>query len=203
MVACEGRPTGMTLGLYLRVSPSSLDMFFQSERLTLLYIYFIWTAPLFALAFEGALLPLSMHEPALSPLLALPKRIEPRTECLRDPPTLSKRAVQSYYIFMVSASQRANLTIYIFKRGASPGGEATAVGGGVLCALRAPYAVASTVSFVVNASVNSQRTAPPPAVAPEGAPLPSSMHEPARSPALAWPKRREPRTAPASCTLGL
>ena len=117
MVACEGRPTGMTLGLYLRVSPSSFDMFFQSERLTLLYIYFIWTAPLFALAFEGALLPLSMHEPARSPLLALPKRIEPRTECLRDPPTLYKRAVQSYYIFMVSASQRANLTIYIFGEG--------------------------------------------------------------------------------------
>lgn len=117
MVACEGRPTGMTLGLYLRVSPSSFDMFFQSERLTLLYIYFIWTAPLFALAFEGALLPLSMHEPALSPLLALPKRIEQRTECLRDPPTLYKRAVQSYYIFMVSASQRANLTIYIFGEG--------------------------------------------------------------------------------------
>lgn len=116
MVACEGRPADMTLGLYLRVSPSSFDMFFQSERLTLLYIYFIWTAPLFALAFEGALLPLSMHEPALSPLLALPKRIEPRTECLRDPPTL-KRAVQSYYIFMVSASQRANLTIYIFREG--------------------------------------------------------------------------------------
>ena len=120
LVACEGRPAVMTLGLYLRVSPSSLDMFFQSERLTLLYFYFIWTAPLFALAFEGALLPLSMHEPALSPLLALlalPKRIEPRTECLRDPPTLYKRAVQSYYIFMVSASQRANLTIYIFKEG--------------------------------------------------------------------------------------
>ncbi len=117
MVACEGRPAGMTLGLYLRVSPPSFDMFFQSERLTLLYIYFIWTAPLFALAFEGALLPLSMHEPALSPLLALPKRIEPRTECLRDPPTLYKRAVQSYYIFMVSASQRANLTIYIFGEG--------------------------------------------------------------------------------------
>lgn len=117
MVACEGRPAGMTLGLYLRVSPPSFDMFFQSERLTLLYIYFIWTAPLFALAFEGALLPLSMHEPALSPLLALPKRIEPRTECLRDPPALIKRAVQSYYIFMVSASQRANLTIYIFREG--------------------------------------------------------------------------------------
>ena len=117
LVACEGRPTGMTLGQYLRVSPPSLDMFFQSERLSLLYIYFIWTAPLFALAFEGALLPLSMHEPALSPLLALPKRIEPRTECLRDPPTLYKRAVQSYYIFMVSASQRANLTIYIFGEG--------------------------------------------------------------------------------------
>lgn len=117
MVACEGRPADMTLGLYLRVSPSSFDMFFQSERLTLLYIYFIWTAPLFALAFEGTLLPLSMHEPAWPPLLALPNRIEPRTECLRDPPALIKRAVQSYYIFMVSASQRANLTIYIFREG--------------------------------------------------------------------------------------
>ena len=90
MVTCEGDPTGMTLGHYLRVSPPSIDMFFQSERLTLFYNYFIWTAPLFALAFEGTLLPLSMHEPALSPLLALPKRIEPRTECLRDPPTSVK-----------------------------------------------------------------------------------------------------------------
>jgi hypothetical protein len=79
--ACEGVPADMTLGIILRVSPSSLDIFFQSERLTL-YIKkaFICTAPLFALAFEGALLPLSMQEPALSPLLALPKRIEPRTE---------------------------------------------------------------------------------------------------------------------------
>lgn len=169
LVACEGRPAVMTLGLYLRVSPSSLDMFFQSERLTLLYIYFIWTAPLFALAFEGALLPLSMHEPALSPLLALPKRIEPRTECLRDPPTLSKRAVQSYYIFMVSASQRANLTIYIFKEGLARrrGDRLSAVVFPVLS--EHPYAVASTVSFVVNASANSQRTAPLYALACEGA----------------------------------
>ena len=179
MVACEGRPTGMTLGLYLRVSPSSFDMFFQSERLTLLYIYFIWTAPLFALAFEGALLPLSMHEPALSPLLALPKRIEPRTECLRDPPTLSKRAVQSYYIFMVSASQRANLTIYIFKEGLARrrGDRLSAVVFSVLS--EHPYAVASTVSFVVNGSANSQRTAPQYALAYEGARLPLSKHEPA------------------------
>ena len=138
MVACEGRPADMTLGLYLRVSPSSFDMFFQSERLTLLYIYFIWTAPLFALAFEGALLPLSMHEPALSPLLALPKRIEPRTECLRDPPTLKKSGAKllQFYGFSKSKSEFNNLYI---QRGPRPEARQPPFGGGVLCALRAPF----------------------------------------------------------------
>ena len=45
-------------------------------------------------------------------------------------------------------------------------------GGGVLCTLRVPTYHAPTVSFVLNGAANSQRTAPPPASALEGAWLP-------------------------------
>ena len=194
----------MTLGLYLRVSPSSFDIFFQSERLTLLYIYFIWNAPLFALAFEGALLPLCMHEPALSPLLALPKRIEPRTEYRGIHLLFMKRAVQSYYIFLLSASQRANFSVIYniskLARGPRPEARQPPFGGGVLRALRAPDYTEGTVSSVSNGSVNSQSTAPQLASAPEGALLPSSTHEPALSPSPALPKRKEPRTEPSAAT---
>ena len=43
---------------------------------------------MFALAFEGALLPLRYSEPALSPLLALPNKYAPRRPELGDPPTV-------------------------------------------------------------------------------------------------------------------
>ena len=133
MVACEGRPTGMTLGLYLRVSPSSFDMFFQSERLTLLYIYFIWTAPLFALAFEGALLPLSMHEPALSPLLALPKRIAPRTEWLRDLPTFFIKSDAKIHTFIVIQQVKERYLTLFVREGLARRRGRPPDGGGVLC----------------------------------------------------------------------
>ena len=70
----------MTLSRYLRVSPSScIDVLPLGKAHPFILMGLLRTAPLFALAFEGALLPLSMHEPALSPLFALPRRIAPRT----------------------------------------------------------------------------------------------------------------------------
>ena len=65
------------------------------------YLGLLWTAPLLSLAFEGALLPLSMQQPALSPLLKLPKRIAPRNEWLRVLPTLIIKSDAKLLTFIV------------------------------------------------------------------------------------------------------
>jgi hypothetical protein len=63
----------------------------------------------------------------------------------RDPPALMERAVQSYYIFLLSASQRARnrLNLYYSKlaRGPRPEARLPPYGGCVLCSLREPYAM--------------------------------------------------------------
>lgn len=100
-------PTGMTLGL----EPTSLAVILRyvlpiGKAHPLILMGLLRTAPSFALAFEGALLPLRYSEPALSPLFALPRRIAPRRAQMRDLPAF-KKAMQSYYVFLLPASQRA------------------------------------------------------------------------------------------------
>lgn len=56
-------------------------------------------APQFALASEGALLPLRYTEPALSPLLALPSNLAPRKPRLGVLPTLIRKAGAKVHLF--------------------------------------------------------------------------------------------------------
>lgn len=100
----------MTLASWLRVSSSPLDMFLRSERLTPLEK--LRNAPQFPLAFEGPLLPLSAHEPALPPLFALPPPLGARSPDIGVLPTKGNItfALQRYYIFPYSVCQRANIS---------------------------------------------------------------------------------------------
>ena len=72
------------------------------------------TAPLFALAFEGALLPLSMHEPALSPLLALPNTIAPRTEPRRIYLLFTGKSDAKLLNFHITSKSKSDY-LYIFR----------------------------------------------------------------------------------------
>ena len=102
-------PMSMTLACWLRVSSSPLDVFLRSERLTPLEK--LRNAPQFPLAFEGPLLPLSAHEPALPPLFALPPPLGARSPDIGVLPTKGNItfALQRYYIFPFSVCQRSNI----------------------------------------------------------------------------------------------
>ena len=171
----------MTLSRYLRVSPSScIDVLPLGKAHPFILMGLLRTAPLFALAFEGALLPLSMHEPALSPLFALPRRIAPRTHGKGSACFNQKKAMQSYKLLLCPTSQRATFNINldcVYQERSALNGRSVAT------SWRCSLCSASTTRS-----------------GDQGAWLPTRQHEPALPPTLAWPRRIAPRTPPASPT---
>ena len=117
LVACEGRPTGMTLGLL----PTSLTVIFRyvlpiGKAHPLILLLHLDRSPV-RIGIRGGIVAIE-HARARKVAIVSIAQTDRAANGVSEGSTCSfKRAVQSYYIFMVSASQRANLTIYIFGEG--------------------------------------------------------------------------------------
>jgi len=69
----------------------------------------------FALASEGALLPLRYTEPALSPLLALPSNLAPRKPRLGVLPTLIRKAGAKVHLFCQFSKSKNEMGCNLYK----------------------------------------------------------------------------------------
>lgn len=169
LVACEGRPTGMTLGLL----PTSLTAIFRyvlpiGKAHPLIHLLHLDRAPV-RIGIRGGIVAIE-HARASKVAIVSIAQTDRAANGVSEGSTCSLQKsgakLLHFYGFSKSKSEFNNLYIW---RGPRPEARRPPFGGGVLCALRAPLYAEGTVSSVSNGSVNSQRTAPQTAAASEGA----------------------------------
>lgn len=109
MDACEGRPTDMTLGQNLRVSPSSFYIFFQSEGLILYCLRdLIWDGATVRIGIRGSIVAIQVARARIVTVVSVAQPVAAaNTEREDSARFYFKKAMQSYAFILSPTSQRA------------------------------------------------------------------------------------------------
>ena len=107
LVACEGRPTGMTLGLL----PTSLTVIFRyvlpiGKAHPLIHLLHLDRTPV-RIGIRGGIVTIEVQRAGIVAVVSVAQTDRAANGVSEGSTCFYRKAVQSYYNFMVSASQRA------------------------------------------------------------------------------------------------